>query len=71
MGDPESAVLWLIFAACIAVLCALAKRNLVAALLLASSIYPGDPRHTDGGVFRMHHGCGRRNGFVANFKFRL
>ncbi|MGB0115502.1 MAG: tetratricopeptide repeat protein [Terriglobales bacterium] len=38
-GDPESAVLWLIFAACIAVLCALAKRNLVAALLLASSIY--------------------------------
>jgi tetratricopeptide (TPR) repeat protein len=37
--DPDSAVLWLIFAASIAVLCALAKRNFVPALLLASAIY--------------------------------
>jgi tetratricopeptide (TPR) repeat protein len=37
--DPESAVLWLIFAASIAVLCALAKRQFVPALLLAGAIY--------------------------------
>ncbi len=37
--DPESAVLWLIFAACIAVLCALAKRQVVPAFVLASAIY--------------------------------
>ncbi len=37
--DPNSAVLWLIFAASIAVLCALAKRQFVPAFLLASSIY--------------------------------
>jgi len=37
--DPDSAVLWLIFAASIAVLCALAKRNFVPAFLLASAIY--------------------------------
>jgi len=32
-------VLWLIFAASVAVLCALARRNFVTALLLASAIY--------------------------------
>ena len=37
--DPDSAVLWLIFAASIAVLCALARRNFVPAILLASAIY--------------------------------
>jgi tetratricopeptide (TPR) repeat protein len=37
--DTDSAVLWLIFAAFIAVLCALAKRTFVPALLLASAIY--------------------------------
>ena len=37
--DPESAVLWLILVASIAVLCALAKRKFVPALLLAGSIY--------------------------------
>lgn len=37
--DPNSAVLWLIFAASIAVLCALAKRNFMPAFLLASAIY--------------------------------
>jgi tetratricopeptide (TPR) repeat protein len=37
--DPDSAVLWLIFAASIAVLVALAKRNFVPAFLLASAIY--------------------------------
>jgi tetratricopeptide (TPR) repeat protein len=37
--DPDSAVLWLIFAASIAVLCALARRQFVPALLLASAIY--------------------------------
>jgi tetratricopeptide (TPR) repeat protein len=37
--DPNSAVLWLIFAASIAVLCALAKRNFVPAFLLGSAIY--------------------------------
>ncbi len=37
--DPDSAVLWLIVAASIAVLCALAKRNFVPAFLLASAIY--------------------------------
>jgi tetratricopeptide (TPR) repeat protein len=37
--DTDSAVLWLIFAASIAVLCALAKRSFVPALLLASAIY--------------------------------
>ncbi len=37
--DPDNAVLWLIFAASIAVLCALTKRNFVPALLLASAIY--------------------------------
>ncbi|MGC1651102.1 MAG: hypothetical protein WA741_35185 [Candidatus Sulfotelmatobacter sp.] len=37
--DPNSAVLWLIFAASIAVLCALAKRQFVPAFLLASAIY--------------------------------
>jgi len=36
---PESAVLWLIFAASVAVLCALARRNFVTAFLLASAIY--------------------------------
>ena len=37
--DPDSAVLWLIFATSIAVLCALARRNFVPAFLLASAIY--------------------------------
>jgi tetratricopeptide (TPR) repeat protein len=37
--DPDSAVLWLVFAASIAVLCALAKRKFVPAFLLASGIY--------------------------------
>jgi tetratricopeptide (TPR) repeat protein len=37
--DPDNTVLWLIFAASIAVLCALAKRHFVPALLLASAIY--------------------------------
>jgi tetratricopeptide (TPR) repeat protein len=37
--DPDSAVLWLIFAAAIAVLCALAKRLFVPAFILASAIY--------------------------------
>lgn len=37
--DPESAVYWLIFAASIAVLCALARRRFVPALLLAGAIY--------------------------------
>ncbi len=37
--DPESAVLWLIFVASIAALCALAKRQFVPALILAGAIY--------------------------------
>ena len=37
--DPDGAVLWLIFAASIAVLCALAKRQFVPALILAGAIY--------------------------------
>jgi tetratricopeptide (TPR) repeat protein len=37
--DPGSAVFWLIFAASIAVLCALAKRQFVPAFVLASAIY--------------------------------
>jgi len=37
--DPDSAVFWLIFAASIAVLCELAKRRFVPALLLAGAIY--------------------------------
>lgn len=37
--DLDSGVLWLIFAASIAVLCALARRSFVPALLLASAIY--------------------------------
>jgi tetratricopeptide (TPR) repeat protein len=37
--DPQSAVFWLIFAASVAVLCALAKRQFVPAFLLASAIY--------------------------------
>ena len=37
--DPDSAVYWLIFAASIAVLCALVERRFVPALLLASAIY--------------------------------
>ncbi len=37
--NPESAVFWLIFAASVAVLCALAKRQFVSAFVLASAIY--------------------------------
>lgn len=37
--DPDSAVLWLIFAASIAVVCALLKRQFVPAFLLASATY--------------------------------
>jgi len=37
--DPDSAVFWLMIAASVAVLCALAKRKFVPALLLAGAIY--------------------------------
>ena len=37
--DPDGAVLWLMFAASIAVVCALAKRRFVPALILAGAIY--------------------------------
>jgi len=37
--DPDSAVFWLIFAASIGVFCALVKRSIVPAFLLASAIY--------------------------------
>ncbi|MGB8007448.1 MAG: hypothetical protein WCF48_09970 [Terriglobales bacterium] len=37
--DPDGAVLWLMFVASIAVVCALARRHFVPAFLLASSIY--------------------------------
>jgi len=37
--DPESAVFWLLAAAIVALVCAVAKRNFVPALFLASAIY--------------------------------
>lgn len=37
--DPDSAVLWLMFAASLAVLCALVKRKVVPAILLMSAVY--------------------------------
>jgi hypothetical protein len=69
--DTDSAVLWLIFAASIAVLCALAKRSFRAGSPFGECHLSCDSRYTNGGMFRIDHGCGRGNGFVADFEVIL